>query len=224
MQSTSKGKASSEKKSSKKPTAKKRNSLAGVDVSLTKPSVDLEEDDERVNSVSIDQSSTVLLDSEVSKADASTAVNRSMDLHSSSSSSAEHFYDVNLKDYKMRELNGSSDSAEKESAADRILAVKKSLKKIAIFDPYGSLGQSKEIEQRYKEDHEEEEEDGQMMTAEDIQLMDSTPFAYRTYEELVELNKAKSYTGLVQKKLEAYLTDEDFQIVFRKDRVRAFFL
>mmetsp|Transcript_12092 Transcript_12092/g.16601 ORF Transcript_12092/g.16601 Transcript_12092/m.16601 type:complete len:288 (+) Transcript_12092:17-880(+) len=128
--------------------------------------------------------------------------------------SHEHFYEISLRDAKMRELNLSSDSADTLSAADRILAVKNSLKKTAIVDPYSLNAPSKEMEEKGKDDDDEDED----MTAEEIKLMESIPFSYRTYDELVHLNMTKSYAGLMQKKLEAYLTDEDFQIVFRKDR------
>lgn len=142
-----------------------------------------------------------------------------MAIDSSLSQSNEHFCDINLRDVRMRELNLSQDS-ESQSAADRILAVKNSLKKIAIIDPYDTSATHKEAEEH--DAHEDDEQEA--ITAAELALMESLPFSYRTYDELVRLNREKNYAGLLQRKLEAYLTDEDFQIVFRKGRVRFSFI
>ena len=136
-------------------------------------------------------------------------------IESSLSQSNEHFFDINLRDVRMRELSLSQDT-ELESAADRILAVKNSLKKIAIVDPYDVTAAQKEAEEQDANEDDEQE----AITAAEIALMESLPFSYRTYDELVRLNREKNYAGLLQRKLEAYLTDEDFQVVFRKNRVR----
>ena len=136
-------------------------------------------------------------------------------IDSSFSQSNESFLDINLRDVRMRELSLSQDT-DLQSAADRILAVKNSLKKIASVDPYDATAAQKELEEQDANDDDEQE----AITAAEIALMESLPFSYRSYDELVRLNREKSYAGLLQRKLEAYLTDEDFEIVFRKNRVR----
>eukprot|EP01036_Dinobryon_divergens_P032252 gene32252-41802_t len=134
-------------------------------------------------------------------------------IDSSFSQSNESFLDINLRDVRMRELSLSQDT-DLQSAADRILAVKNSLKKIASVDPYDATAAQKELEEQDANDDDEQE----AITAAEIALMESLPFSYRSYDELVRLNREKSYAGLLQRKLEAYLTDEDFEIVFRKNR------
>ena len=192
-------------KSAKKSGKKKSSASVNTEDSSVKPTVD--------------ELAAEILESLItpSSADVETPKSReNWNVESSKSfDSHEHFYEISLRDAKMRELNLNSDSVDTLSAADRILAVKNSLKKIAIIDPYSLNTNSKEIEEKGKDDDDDDED----MTAEEIKLMESIPFAYRTYDELVHLNVTKNYAGLMQKKLEAYLTDEDFQIVFRKDRV-----
>lgn len=203
---------SSGKQSAKKSGSTKKKSEK-VQIEISQTSSFLVEDETENFDASIK-----LLESEANSFDEETVNHKAINSQiTTTSPSSEHFYDINLKDVRMRELNLSSDSNDKISAAEKILAVKNSLKKTAIVDPYDLSSNSKELEAQFQEEHEDEEHE--TMTAAEIALMESIPFSYRSYDELVRLNKEKNYAGLMQRKLEAYLTDEDFEVVFRKNRV-----
>ena len=208
--------SSSKKKAGKDSKSKPKDADPAKDFSEkdADPTKDLSDDDENLTA---DGESRSVLSPDIDEIIKQKEHRITID--SSLSQSNEHFCDINLRDVRMRELSISQDS-ESQSAADRILAVKNSLKKIAIIDPYDTSTTHKEVEEH--DAHEEDEQE--TITAAELALMESLPFSYRTYDELVRLNREKSYAGLLQRKLEAYLTDEDFQIVFRKNRVRFSFI